>query len=119
MKHRVRWAILGLFALAGPLASTASAMTSTTTGSVSGREIQVSFTFNDTVTCAAGTFVVPTFASILSFESTVRSGGQPTTTLTTILAFGSFSACGSRSEFKVFDGVGALSMNALDSASLT
>jgi hypothetical protein len=119
MRNRLRWAILVLLALAAPLASSASAMTVTTVSSGNQRQIQAQFTFNDTVTCDAGTFPVQTFVSILSFENVFRSGGQTTTTLTTNLFVGGFSPCGGSFEFKSFDNVGTLSMNALDSASLT
>jgi hypothetical protein len=115
----VRWTIAAVFALAAPLASTASAGTSTTVTTTSGRQVLGSFTFDDTVTCDAGTFIVPTFVSILSFDNTIKSHGQTTTTLTTDLFLGSFSECGQRFEFKEFNGVGALSMTAVDSASLS
>jgi hypothetical protein len=106
-------------ALAVPLGSQASATTMTTESSGKGQQIQVGFSFNDTVSCDAGTFPVQTFMSILSFENTIRSGGQTTTTLTTNLFLGNFSPCGSFFEFKAFNGVGTLSMTALNSASLT
>jgi len=119
MRTRLRQTLLVLVALSAPLASSASAMTMTTVSSGNNRQIVGQFTFPDTVTCAEGTFTVQTFVSILSFEDTFRSGGQTVSTFTTNIFLGNFSACGQRFEFKSFSNVGTLTMNALESASLT
>jgi len=119
MRNPLRWTILASLALAAPLASSASAVTMTTVSSGNNRQIVGQFTFPDTVSCAEGTFTVQTFVSILSFEETIRSGGQTISNFTTNIFLGNFSPCGQHFEFKSFSNVGTLTMNALESASLT
>jgi hypothetical protein len=110
---------MAALALAVPLGSTASAITTTTVSSGQSNDINAQWTFPDTVTCTAGTFPVDTFISIGSTQQTIKSGGTTTTTNRVDLFVGNFTPCGSFFEFKSFFDTGTATNAGLNTASLS
>jgi hypothetical protein len=114
-------AIAVVAALAAPMISSAPVSAAPPiNGTAKGKQVIAGFAVFDTLTCADGSKPsMQTFFSILSFETSIRNGGQVTNTLETDIFVSSFNPCtfvGSFSSVQVLGG--DLPMNALERATL-
>ena len=120
MSRRFKRAIAVFVALAAPMIFSVPASAASSSGQAKGKEAAAQFAVFDTLTCDDGTTQsMQTFFSILSFETSIRTGGQITTTLETDVFVSSFNPCtfvGSFASAQVLGG--DLPMTALDRATL-
>jgi len=120
MSSSITRAIAVFAALAAPVISGAPASAAAINGTAKGKQVIAQFAVFDTLTCADGSKPsMQTFFSVLSFETSIRTGGQITNTLETDVFVSSFNPCtfvGSFSSTQVLGG--DLPMNALERATL-